>query len=127
MRQQPDAAGTMWNYLDILCMDTKYNQCVLCLSKNPSEIAEQLETHWLSFAGPPDMLVHDLGGESQAAFTDALERWSSQASVGPTEAPWQQAMIERHGAVLDGVARAAIEKASATGQEEMRSIGFSSG
>ena len=93
MRQQPDAAGTMWNYLDMLSMCTKYSQYVVCLSKNPSEIAEQLETHWLSFAGPPDVLVHDLGGEFQAAFTDALEgRKSSrgrpsQDERGVKEAP----------------------------------------
>ena len=52
------------------------------------------------------------------------ELWGTRPKVGPAEAPWQQALAERHGAVLGDIARMAIEDAQASGFEEVRLICF---
>eukprot|EP00975_Prorocentrum_lima_P053082 11132139-Prorocentrum_lima.AAC.1 len=66
--------------------------------------------------------MHDLGGKVQGKFTDMAETWHVQCVVRPTEAPWQQAVVERHGAVLGDIVRMAVEEQSIAGVDEMRLV-----
>ena len=109
---------------DRACFSTRYSAYVLLDSKRPDHVAEKLMEHWCSFAGPPESVVHDKGGEFDAAFRNALERWHATPSVGPGEAPWQQALIERHGQVLGDVVRCVVDETLATGETEMRMACF---
>ena len=69
----------------------------------------------MRLGGCPEVLVHVQGGEFTAALGVFLERCQCLPVVGPTEAPWQQAMVERHGAVLGNVTRLAVEEADTSG------------
>ena len=80
--------------------------------------------HWCSWAGMPEVIFVDQGGEFRGAFTSFLERWGISAQVGPAEAPWHQALMERHGAVLGDIARMTIEEVAAVGVDEMRLVCF---
>ena len=83
-------------------------------SKASKEVAETLFMFWCAIAGPPEFMISDMGGEFQKELTTLAEVWGCRPKVGPAEAPWQNALAERHGAVLGDVARMAIGDAGAS-------------
>jgi hypothetical protein len=124
LRQEVDFEGTAFQVMDVLDFGTRYSMYIPLESKSPHAVATALMLHWCSVAGPPLILIHDLGGEFQGEMTTMCEQWGARCSVGPAEAPWQQAMVERHGAVLGDVCRMAIEEAGAVGMDEVKLICF---
>ena len=87
LRQEVDAEGKAYVTLDILDYGARFSFYVLVPSKTPDDVAEQLATHWVAWAGPPERVVHDLGAEYKRAFLAMLERWNVAPDVGPCEAP----------------------------------------
>ena len=73
LRTEHDITGKSWEVLDVVCFATRFSAYILLEGKNPEHVAEKLMEHWCSFAGPPEAVVHDKGGEFDAAFLAALE------------------------------------------------------
>ena len=87
-------------------------------------VAMNLIRHWFSWAGPPDHCVHDLGTEFSKHFTALIMRFGMTTRVAPVEAPWQNAMCERHGGVLAEIMSATCSSAQIEGAAEMELCGF---
>ena len=73
------------------------------LGKRISRSAESTEKamyeNWFSWAGPPNEICHDEGGEFMSQrWKDMLQREGIKPTV--SAAPWQRGRIERHGAVI---------------------------
>ena len=100
LRQEYDSNSKSYVTIGIICYATNFSAYELLESKDPRKAAEAFFVVWVKWAGVPEVCVHDLGGEFQGEMTALAERWAVQMRVGPTEAPWQQAKVERHGQVL---------------------------
>ena len=57
-------------------------------------------------------------------FSALIQRFGMTTRVAPAEAPWQNAMCERHGGVLAEIMAASIASAQAEGAAEMEICGF---
>ena len=65
------------------------------------------------WAPPPEQIVFDAGTELRGTFKGMSELLGSDMKCAPTESPWQNALVERHGGVLgDIVAMIVMETAT---------------
>ncbi len=81
--------------------------------------SERFWMWWIIWAGPPKVLVTDMGTSFLAAFVSLAERYGATSRVVPTEAPWQVGMVERHGGVIADVIQMTVQMTGATGRSEM--------
>ena len=93
---------------------------MLLSGKSSQEVAEAFQTAWVSWAGPPVQILHDQGTEFAKDFTALARRLGAETRVTPTEAPWQNIMVERHGAVLGEVLAALVQQYQLEGERDMR-------
>ena len=66
-----------------------------------TELAQLIQRHWLSWAGPPQFLMSDSAGEfCSEEFGRFLASFDVRSIVIAAEAHWQMGKCERHGAIL---------------------------
>ena len=120
----PDVVGNTHVFLNVLDIGTRFSQMIYIPNKASFTVAMNLIRHWFSWAGPPDHCVHDLGTEFSKHFTALIMRFGMTTRVAPVEAPWQNAMCERHGGVLAEIMSATCSSAQIEGAAEMELCGF---
>ena len=74
---------------------------------------------WVRWAQEPQKAVSDQGTEFRAAFADYLSKIGISLRLAPTEAPWQNALPDRHGGVVGEIVRMLVEEFPLEGQEDM--------
>ena len=119
LKEGCDIVGERFLYLNILDVATRFSVFVLLSGKSSREVAEAFQTAW-SWAGPPVQILHDQGTEFAKDFTALARRLGADTRVTPTEAPWQNSMVERHGAVLGEVLAALVQQCQLEGERDMR-------
>ena len=65
-------------------------------------------------------MIHDQGGEFFKDFQTACRAYGVQTHCTATESPWQNALVERHGAVLGEVLSIMTETCALVGPEDMK-------
>ena len=88
MRQEVDCSGLKVDVLDILDIGTRFSMYIALPSKESRGVAQALFMFWCSIAGPPEFMIHDMGGEFQSDVIEIAEHWGCKPKVGPAEAPW---------------------------------------
>ena len=91
------------------------------LENKSSEMVERfMATKWLPILGPPRVLVADQGKEFVShAFESFCSKHSIYLHHTAIQAPWQNGICERGGAVLKGLTRSVIKAHSVLGKDEM--------
>eukprot|EP00971_Amphidinium_carterae_P350878 6491786-Amphidinium_carterae.1 len=120
MKEIKDASAEKHFLLNVLDVATRYSVLARLRDRAASTVARKFDKCWISFAGSPQRIVHDLGTEFGAAFTQALTRVGTMVEVIGLEGSWQAGLIARHGAVLGEILRAAVELAHVDGPEEIK-------
>ena len=100
LKEVHDANGERHVFLNILDVATRYSIFVRVDSKSSQEIAESFVQIWTQWAGVPEQIIHDQGGEFFRHFGEMLKKLGIGCHITATEAPWQNGMVERHGQVL---------------------------
>ena len=83
--------------MSILCLGTGMHQATLLKTRRSDYVASRFLKHWLQLYGAPRKLVHDQGGEFEAAFVALMEQFSINTTVTGAHSPWQVGIGERHG------------------------------
>ena len=122
VKHENDINGVIYYGSNLIDYGTNFSMYELIPSKHPEVVAKAVFESWCRWAGVPDIIAHDLGGEFSGEMTNLAERWHVDMKVGPTEAPWQQAKIERHGAVLGDIVRLTVEEQAVDNAEEMKLV-----
>ena len=88
--------------------------------KSSSMVERFFRTRWLPVLGAPRVLIADQGREFVSA---EFEQFCSERSIylhhTAVQAPWQNGVCERGGAILKGIMRACIKAHSAMGKEDL--------
>ena len=97
-------AGSQFHIYHVLDQSTLYHTAVVTRSHNAEQAINALHQGWIQWAGPPGLLCMDAGTElSSEEFLNFLQRHGIKQRTIATDAHWQNARIERHGAVLQSI------------------------
>ena len=114
-----DINGARHTYLNVLDLATRYSLFVRVEGKSSLTVSATFLESWISWAGPPSLVVTDQGGEFAKHFEGMAQRVGAAMRVIPAEAPWQNAMAERHGTVLGEIMTAMVDACHTEGDREM--------
>ena len=115
-----DAMNSTFYALNVLDLATGFQILTILPTKTPLDVVRAFEDKWVRWAGVPDVLVFDRGGEFLGpAFREMVERFGSGTRVTPVEAAWQQGMVERHGGVISDMLDAFVRDLAVAGSDEM--------
>ena len=70
------------------------------------------------------MLAHETFMGFFGTFQEMTADQGIEFTMIPTEAPWQQGMVERHGGVLGDIIVAMSEELAPRGLDDMRDVAF---
>ena len=111
-------------FIVILDVATRFCCFVWLPDKAAQTAVDAFQTHWMAWAGAPMQILHDQGREFAGAFTAAAGRFGCETRVTPTEAPWQNGMVERHAGILGEILTATVQQCQLEGGRDMRLGGF---
>ena len=118
-----DSKGVTYTFLNVLDVATRKSGFYLVPSKSSRHVSEKFLDKWCSWAGVPAFLIHDQGGEFFKDFQTACRAYGIQTNCTATESPWQNALVERHGAVLGTIVEMMAERLQLEGEDQMRMAG----
>eukprot|EP00971_Amphidinium_carterae_P178240 3535643-Amphidinium_carterae.1 len=116
-----DADSEEHVFLNCLDVATRYSMFVRVKDKRALTIAGKFESAWMVWAGPPELILHDLGTEFSGAFEECMSRCGTHLKAAPLEAPWIVGLAERHGGVLGEILRITVETMHLSGVSDMKS------
>ena len=89
-------------------------------TKSSSMVERFFKTKWLPILGAPRVLIADQGKEFVSAeFEEFCSSWSIYLHHTAVQAPWQNGVCERGGAILKGILRSCIKAHSALGKDDV--------
>ena len=65
-----DCYSNTKQFMNVICMASGFQLVTPIKSKHPMEVWTCFLKHWLSWAGPPDKLLTDMGGEFRKDVTE---------------------------------------------------------
>ena len=92
-----DCFGKPLNFLNVVCLGSGYQIVTPVGSKHPNVVWDALHKCWMSWAGPPDTVICDGGGEFRQECSTELEDMSVKIKGTAALSPTQNAMCERKG------------------------------
>ena len=114
-----DADGVKYDALNIVDMATGFQILAILDGPGSTECAEKLWLWWVLWAGPPKMIVSNLGTSVRTAFIMMVERYGASRRTAPIESPWQIGTVERHGGVIGEVIAMIVHSSDIRGKKEM--------
>ena len=127
LKEVLDADGTAHTYLNILDIATRFSCLVRVESKASQVVAQAFVDYWISWAGIPEKVIHDQGGEFIRYVANMLQAFGANPTVIATEAPWQNGLVERHGQVLGEIMSVMVDQLQLRGDELMATAGHFAG
>ena len=123
LKEVKDANGTKFMFLNVLDIATRKSGFLLVPDKSSRVVAQKFTDMWCAWAGVPTFLIHDQGGEFFKHFQTQCRAFGIQTHPTATESPWQNALVERHGAVLGTITEIMVERLQLVGEDQMRMAG----
>jgi hypothetical protein len=105
--------------LSVVCAGTSFHQAVLVRNRDPKHVSEEFLRMWISHYGCPRMVIADQGGEFSSHFVQMCEDFDLDIKLSGAHAPWQNALAERHGSILEEAYNSVVQTLSTTGREEV--------
>ena len=68
-----DSDEQVCKFLNIVDLATRFNICFPVPSKGPDDVLSALEMVWISWAGPTNHLISDMGGEFEGELGEFME------------------------------------------------------
>eukprot|EP00435_Cladocopium_sp_Y103_P016026 s641_g4.t1 len=106
--------------MSVLCLGTGLHQAQLLKTRRSDYVASKFLKHWIQPFGAPRKLVHDQGGEFEAAFVGLMEQFSINTTVTGAHAPWQLGVGERHGSLLGHALQSIVTEQQCEGYRSMK-------
>jgi hypothetical protein len=119
-----DVDGTRHTYLNVLDVATRYSVFLLVPTKSSDVVAQTFMDGWVAWAGIPQQIVHDQGGEFFKHFAEMLRKLGIEPHITSTESPWQNGLVERHGQVLAEVVSVMVDQCQLKGPADMHLAGI---
>ena len=108
-----------YKVLSIVDLATGWQAGYLLETKTSKEVRDKF-LDVMAFSKKPKKLVYDAGKEfCSATFRQVGELFGAELRPIPTESPWQNGIVERHGGVLADIVRAIVEEQTVAGWAEM--------
>ena len=117
-----DSDEQVCKFLNIVDLATRFNICFPVPSKGPDDVLSVLELVWISWAGPTNHLISDMGGEFEGELGEFTEAHGIRQYFTASEDPWQNGLVERNGGIWKAAVRKAIKDVGARGFVEMRRL-----
>jgi len=99
---------------------TGLHATVFVKTRRTDHVARKLFVTWVAHYGVPDKVICDQGGEFMKHFSDMCESLGIDCKVTGAHAGWQNALIERHGAILEQLWNSTLIEHSGSGGTSMR-------
>ena len=123
LKEIHDYSKKRYYCLNILDLATCFNILIPLPDKSSKTVAQAFRWAWLNWAGVPEKIVCDSGTEFYKSFTsEVLENLGIKSRFIPTEAQWQNGMVERHGQVMGDIVSSVIKETRAVGIESLKEI-----
>ena len=120
IKEVVDADGTRFPALNVIGICTRFSVFRLLTDKRAITAANAFYDFWVAWAGVPNNLLFDRGGENTGSFSSLAQRLGVKVRVVPTESPWQQGIVERHGGILGDIVTATVYENTLKGHEELQ-------
>ena len=99
-----NSKGKSFHWYHFLDAGSNYHVAVCAPSRDTQDFARLIDHHWISWAGPPNMIQVDSATEMNSHdLTSFMQRYGIKQLTIPPEAHWQQGKIERHGGFLQSM------------------------
>ena len=99
-----NAKGKSFHLYHFLDAGSNYHVAVCAPSRDTHDFIRLIDHHWISWAGPPNMIQVDSATEMNSHdLTTFTQRYGIKQLTIPPEAHWQQGKIERHGGFLQNM------------------------
>ena len=96
--------GKSFHLYHFLDAGSNYHVAVCAPSRDTHDFIRLIDHHWISWAGPPNMIQVDSATEMNSHdLTTFTQRYGIKQLTIPPEAHWQQGKIERHGGFLQNM------------------------
>ena len=92
---------------------------VFLKTRRTDHVARIVFVTWIAHYGVPEKVVCDQGGEFMKDFIDMCESLGIDCKVAGAHAGWQNALIERHGAILEQLWNSILQEHSGSGGNSM--------
>ena len=115
-----DSLGETFVILHVVCSGTSWHAASLIKTRQPEYVAQKFMEIWISHYGPPKLIIADQGGEFQSHFLSFCEDYGIDVKMSGSHAPWQNALAERHGAILGEMWEAVVYEHQARGLKDCR-------
>ena len=101
---------------------SRYHVTILMKTKSSAETARKFCKYWVRWAGTPERLQYDRGGEFEGKFESMMDRLNVDSYTVLVEAPWQNGLVERQGGVLKNLVDSIVQETQATSKEDMEYV-----
>ena len=108
-----------YNVLSIVDWASRYHTAVMLKNKSSEQVARKFCRYWVRWAGAPQKVQFDRGGEFEGQFAMMLSRLNIDCYTVPVEAAWQNGLAERQGGTLKNFVGSVVHDVSADGFDEM--------
>ena len=96
----------------VICHGTRYHQGARRQDMTATETFSTLRQFWLKHYGAVDVLIMDQGTEFGADFQHLCQSRGILLVVTDLEIPWQNFVVERHGALFRSGIRESVQSGS---------------
>ncbi len=115
-----DIAGRNYAVLGIICESTHLHAVALLDSREPDHVCSRLRQVWLEPYGLPLTIRTDADGAFRGVLEDELSNLGIFIDYVPTESHNRIGLIERHNAIMRGIAEKVIDAEGITDADGMR-------
>ena len=97
-------SGEQFHFYHFVDQSTNFQTAVIAPSRTSEQAIRSVTQGWLSWAGPPSMLVTDAATEFMSEeFQQFLQKHNIKSKTIAVDAHWQNSRIERHGGILQEI------------------------
>lgn len=114
-----ESKGTQHTILNVFDLTTMYNISFLCVSKEPTGVANTLKGSGCARAGIPETHVVENGPEFGAGILTYTSDNVIFNRVRPVVAPWHHGVVERFGQAFADLIHAILAETNVAGTEHM--------
>ena len=115
-----DITGKNYAVLGVICEATHLHMAALLDSREPDHVCSRLRQCWLDPYGLPLTLRTDADGAFRGSLEDELSNLGIYIDYVPTESHNRIGLIERHNAIMRGIAEKVIDSEGITDADGMK-------
>lgn len=97
-------SGEQFHFYHFVDQSTNFHTAIVAPSRTSEQAIRSVTQGWLSWAGPPSMLVTDAATEFMSEeFQQFLQKHNIKSKTIAVDAHWQNSRVESHGGILQEI------------------------